>query len=501
MDQMNKIAINTEVVEQIERAYKELKFTEPKVDIDKELNTYVNSLEYEEEHERENKVIRWVTDRVSGILSTWAASYAPSSQLLQKTNTEIDSLAELKKDEQRNIYNTQAQIATKNEEKQRKEEAIDTHKVRINETKTIDLNEEKKKAIGLLLFSFFIAIGTFVYFMNAQINIKWSTISKSEKVAQVKEMLLGGALNQYSAFERHIRVDDNSDETVPLEQLKLSDLSGITIEHIDMGPTPTVMQALKYDMSLFTLAFISFILILFGKVTAILYEKIGYPRWMYSLLWIMFGLILVAAIFSVSALDEKQIYKNSLIGDMQKLEIQLKNEKDSQVAGFGGGYESDTAKSKSAEEIRIEKEIEGVREELKVLIASIGAFKFWTMILFLFSEVIVGSLGWISYAEYIEKRVRVKNSGGDVLEQLQDEFKAIHEKIVLLTNQVKQSQERISQATGLESRLVAVKSNLFSTAKIHNIEKQHLDSALAQGRLALQTAVHRWKASESKKSS
>ena len=494
MAQMNNIAINTQVVEQIETAYKGLEVSEPSIDIKKDLEGYVNSLEYEEVHERENKVKNWIEARVSAILTIWAGSYAPSSQLLQKTNTEIDSLEKLKADEQRNIYNIQDEISKRKLEVHRKEDDINEHKVRLNTNRTIDIKEEWKRAKMLLFFSFFIAIGTYVYFINSQINIKWSTISKSEKVAQVKEMLIGGALNQYSAFDSVIRVDDTTDRIIQLEDLKLSDLSGITVDNIYLAPKPTILQAVFYDGTIISLAFISFILILFGKVTAILYEKIGYPRWMFIIIWILFAFLLSSAIFSVSYLDEQQIYKTTIIDDIQRQEGKISKIKEENTAGFGGngGYDKPDSTVVNPKIVKLEEEIRKKRIELKEIIKNIGSFKFITMILFFLSEVIVGSLGWMSYSEYIEKRTRVGANGEDVLTQLKDELKELENKIIQLTKDAQSSQQKIADATGLESRLVSIKSKLFSTDKIHNIEKQHLDKAIADGLLLLQQAKHKW---------
>lgn len=497
MDKRSKIALNEQVVEQIEEAYKGLEVSEPQIDINSDLKSYVDSLEFEEEHERETKVDGWIKKTVGAILTKWAAIYAPNSQLLKQANDEISKLSTLKSKEQNNIDSLGTKIADKREEKRIKRDIINSHKLRVIDNQKIDLSEEKKKAMIALFFSFVIAIGTYMYFMHTQINIKWSTMAKTEKVSQVKEMLLGGALNQYSAFEAKIRIDDTTDETIPLDAITLKDLGGITVENIHLAPKPTIMQAVLYDPSLLSLAFISFILIMFGKITAILYEKLTYPRWMYISLWILLAVTMLSAIMSVSYLEGKQIVKSSLVDQSQSIELKIKNIRDSQIAGFGGDLDTDTSKDKTPEIInKLEREGKELRDRLSEVTNDIGSFKTIMMILFFLSEIFVGSLGWISYAEYIEKRMRVSIDGGGELTHLENELDEIENDIRELEQNVEESEGKISKATDLESRLKSIQKNLFSTAKMNELRQEHLDQALAQGELVLQNAIHSWKKAE-----
>jgi len=489
----SNIAINKEVVNQIETAYKDLAFKEPEIDIQKDLQKYVNSLEYVKEHEREGKVTSWIKGRVNKILLVWKGKYAFSSELLKQTDQEIDALDTLKREEKLNIGNNKTKIEEIERLIKSQEKKINQH--RIDDTTEIDLDYEKMKSMVLLVFSFLIAIGTYIYFMQSTIDLKWSVISKSEKVAQVKEMLLdksSPAINQYSAFDNYIALDDD-DNIIPIDKLKLEDLAGITVENIDFAPTPTLSQSLSYDISILFLALISFTLILLGKLTAILYEKIKYPRWMFIITWILAFIVLIGAIYTTASLAGEKIKKTVIIDDLQALNIELEKIKLEDMSGFNSGFDNETEDEvKKPRIIKLEKLIDEKNIELKNSIEYISDFKVIIILLFLFAEVIFGSLGWMVYAEYIEKKIRVNSGGQDNLTQLENELKILNDKVLILDSSIKEFEMKIQEATGLENKLVSIKSKLFTTSDIAKIENEYLQSEIVEGRRILQQAEYDW---------
>jgi len=491
----SNIAINKEVVNQIETAYKGLAFKEPEIDIKKDLKEHVDSLESVKEHEREGKVTSWIKGRVNKILIVWKGKYAFSSELLEETDEEIDVLNELKRTEQVNINNTETEIGVVKNLKTRKIKKINDQKREITDTTKIDLNYEKMKSMVLLVFSFSIAIGTYIYFMQSSIDVKWSVISKSEKVAQVKEMILDKnhpAINQYSAFDNYIALDDD-DNIIPIDRLKLEDLSGITVENIDFAPTPTLSQFLSHDISILFLSLISFTLILLGKLTAILYEKIKYPIWMFIIAWILASVVLIGAIYTTASLAGEKIRKTVIVDDIQALNIKIEAMKLENMSSFGGGFEDDPAgQVKNPRIIKLEKSIDEKNIELKDSIKYISSFKVITMLLFLFAEVIFGSLGWMVYSEYIAKRNRVNSGGQDKLMQLENELRELETKELILKTNVNESEMKIKEATGLKNKLVAIKSRLYSTADIERIENNYLHAEIVEGKRILQKAEHTW---------
>jgi len=486
--------INSEVIDELEKEYNNLKFKEPEIDIQEDLLRYISSLKYVEEHDREDRMISWIRSKINPILTTWEKRYTATTMLLTKVATEISAFTGLKGKETINIHNTQSLIRAKEEEKIIKMNDINAQKTLIVKTELINLDFEKSKATTLLFFSFLIAIGTYIYFMHAQIDIKWSTVSKSEKVAQVKEMLLDGAINQYSAFDKFIPMDNNGN-IIPPDKLKFQDLAEITEDNIYLAPTPTLFQYILYDFSVISLAFVSFILIIFGLVTSTIYQKLGYPKWMLILIWILTAMVLSGAVYSISSLGEKKIIQTRIIDDIRKYHLEIKKIEIINGGFFGtdNGTIGSPKQIKNPKIVELEKKMEDKERDLTEIVDSMGSFKFITMFLFLFAEVLVGSLGWIAKVEYIKKEMEFKHSGQDVLEQLQKEFKYIEDEIEGLNKSIQTSQDKIMEATRLEHRLVALRGKLFSPSDIHTIGQQHLEREIANGQLILQEKINLWR--------
>jgi hypothetical protein len=487
---MNNIALNSDVVEQLENTYNKLEFKEPDIDIKEEMSDYVESLEVEEDHDRESKLKSWVENKISHLLEIWEGKYESGSELLKTANTEIANLVTLKEKEQNNINNIQSKIADKESDKDIKQKQIDIAKQDMIGSTKIDLKSEKRTVKILIFISILLSVGTYLYFMQAQTEIKWSTISKSEKVAQVKDMILNGASNQYSAFYEYIATDDN-DNIIPLDNIKMSDLGGINTKNVQIAPKPTLGQSISVATLAF--AFISFLFVMLGKVTALAYRKLGYPRWMFMLTWIAAALVMFGGTYIMSSLGEKQIIKVNLTDSIQDLKEKVIKIKLSNESAFGGGYEDDTTQKVEDPEIsKLEAEIAEKQKSLDAVIVSIGDFKFWMMTLFFIAEIIFGSIAWMSYEEYIQKKLLIAHSGQDVVDQLEIELSKIKTDIETQEQDAAERQRRIAEATNLESRLISLKAKLYSKNTIHNIAEGYKKSKIAEGQTMLQRAKLNW---------
>ena len=497
---MNNIAINKDVIEQLEKSYENVGFEHPIIDIDNDLSEFVQSLEHDSDHERKNLVTEWVEAEVRPMLSEWKGKYSQNSNLLDNANTETSKLAQAKKTDQTNITNMQSKIGDLQDKLKRKEEEIEENNRTAQKNKKIDIKYERMKAVMFLVISFIIAIGTYFYFAQAQVNIKWATMANADKVSKVKELLVDYKVrNQYSAFYDEISQDDDGD-TIPLDKLSDKDLVGITVNNIYKSALPSISQYMSIDFSIIALAFSAFLLILLGKVTAIVYEKLGMPNWMYYLLYALAILVISGAVISTSSLGDKQVKRTQLINDIgnannEVKKIEEKEEEESDTRGYEDEND-ENPKVINPKILELTQKIEKLNEELDRVNTSIGDFKFITMLLFMFSEIIIGSLAWIAYAEYIDKKRKLSIGAQGTHKILEDELTNIKEKIKEINENIKLSQDRMTLATNLENRLTVLKTKLYSKNEIENMAQQHLSKQISRGLTKLKLAEGNWRKGE-----
>lgn len=390
--------------------------------------------------------------------------------------------------------NLQSDLGDLKNEKKLKEREIKEHRKDDEGKKNIDIKYEKMKATILLIFSFLIAIGTYTYFANTQIDIGWSTMDNNTKVGIVKNLITQeGSTTQYGVFSNLI--EDENENPIPIENVKDKDLYPINSENIDLAPTPNLFEYASTSNGgiVLILAFSSFLLILMGKITATVYEKLGMPNWMYFIIYILAILVLIGAVISNSSLSgyktEKSLMKNEIITINSKL-TNIKEDDD--TGGFSDDFESEKSKEENPKLLELEKEKKELKSKIGNLNDSIADFKFITMLLFMFAEILVGSLAWIAYAEYIDKKIKLSSSGQGLYNILQDELKEMGEKIEKFMKDIDAYQDRVSLVSSLEHRLSALKRKLHSRDSIKNIAQQYLDREISNGVAKLHIAESNW---------
>jgi len=493
---MNKIAIDPKVIEELEATYKDLGFEHPNIDIEKDLIPYIESLEHLDEHDRKHHVEAWIKSQITPTLSEWEMKYSQNSDLLHKASKEIQKLEQAKKHDQINMDNLQSTLGDEENSKKLLEEEINGHRKDIEKKKGIDIKYEKMKAVVLLVFSFLIAIGTYIYFANTQIDINWSTMDNNTKVGKVRTLITEAhSQTQYGVYSQLI-VDEDDNE-IPLEEVKSKDLSPITTENIDKAPTPNLSEYASIDFTIIILAFSSFLLILMGKITATVYEKLKMPNWMYYLIYILAVLVLIGAVSSNATLSgyktEKSGIKNQII-TLNKEMTRISEDADDE--GFDTDFEttsSDSSKIENPKLIKLQDEIKSKKSEIEELNSSIANFKFIMMLLFMFSEILIGSMAWIAYAEYIDKKIKITTDGKGHLDILKENFEKMKENIEKFTSEIHEYQERIALVSTLEHRLTALKRKLHSKDNIKNISQQHMEKEVFNGFSKLLIAESKWK--------
>ena len=494
MSIMNKIAIDQQIVEEIEKTYKDLGFEKPNIEIEKELSIYIESLSHLDKHDRAPYVEAWIKAQITPILSEWEMKYSQNSDLLHKASIEIQKLERAKKSDQVNMDNIQSELGDEKASKKLIEEEIQGQKIDHEGKKKIDIGYEKMKAVVLLVFSFLIAIGTYIYFANTQIDINWSTMDNNTKVGLVKKLIIDEhSVTEYSVYS-HLIVDEE-ENAIPIEKVSSLDLEPIDSRNIDLAPTPSLSEYASIDFTIIILAFSSFLLILMGKVTATVYEKQGMPNWMYYIIYILAIGVLVGAVIANSALSEHKSQKSILKNEIVQIDKEIDTIKeDAEDEGFSNSdFETTQSETKVNPKLgTLEGEKKLKEQEIFQLNKSNAEFKFIMMMLFMFAEILIGSMAWIAYAEYIDKKMKLSSDGQGHIEILKERFNKINVTIEKLHKDVHEYQDRIGVISSLEHRLTALKSKLHSRDSIKNIAQQYMDKHLSNGVSQLQQAESRW---------
>jgi len=489
MQGMNNIALNEDVYEQLKESCDALEYKEPEIDIKNEISDFVETLQIKDDHVRDNELKDWIIAKVQPILTAWERKYAGGDKVLNNIHTEINKLENIKQTEQINIDNIGESITTKLEEKARKETAIKNAEDKEIGNKKIDIKYEKMKAVMFLVFSFLVAFGTYTYFIKSQIEMDWATKSQNDKISSVVEMIQGGEQNYFITFKKYL-VDSEGEPIKDINQIiNGQSVNGITRDKIFEAPSPSILQGIKYNPSVLLLSIAAFLLILFGKITASVYERLKYPNWMY---YILFGLaftVLAGAVISNSSLNSLKTEKTFLVDDIKSIDKKIEEAKFS--SGSPRGRRSTVAED--TDEVKnLKEKLQENKEKLRSINESIGSYKFLTMLLFMFAEIVIGSIAWITYAEYINKKQRLLSGGLGYLNLLKSEREDIEENIKILKAEIEAKRQIIIRATDLETKLSSLVGYVHSKAQIKNNSKQHMDAILADGTQILQKARMKW---------
>ena len=473
---------NPKIVEQLENVHKNVKYEDPVFEHHDRLKEYIDTLQYEEDTVREMKVTQWIKPVLNQRLNLWRTKFSENSELIKnalseknkietKRNQNIRRVGEIDTD----VEKTQKEIAQKEQDKQQYyRDGLQTQK--------IDIKAERLKVSLLLIFSVIVAIGTYVYFANSQSAIYWTTMPAAEKVGIVKTYILEGSQTYINAFSDSINIPENRD-------LTLADLNGIDISNINQAPKPSLLQYFSKDPTVIFLAAGAFMLILMGKITAIVYEKLKSPNWMFFLNFILAFLVLTGAVFAMASITKKDTQLNALRTQIAESKQDIKREQDNSFS-FGSGFEDETEESPELKKLK--SKLVQQEEEYAVIKTSFNNFKFSSIILFMFTELLIGSLAWITHAEYIEKRMELKTGTQGHVDLVIQEIEYLENKIKTLLEEKNELENVNNLAADLIHRINAALSDIISTEKIEHLAQDFMEQEIELAKQILQKARYEW---------
>lgn len=298
MQGMNNVALNNDAYEHLQESCEKVKFKEPEIDIEKDMQRHVDTLKRVDESIRKSNLTFWITTRLKPRITQWKQRYAGCNNILNTIHTQMNNLDNLQHSEQININNIENQITTKITDKSRKKIEIENLEQDNVNTQKIDIGYEKKKAAIFIIFSIIIAFATYTYFIDNQISLKWATKTSEEKADIITELVREGDVKYINYLLREHKEclrDEDTDKVFKMERIKNNiDLSCIDTTSLQNAPKPNMLESFSSQPILFILAFTAFLLLLMGKVTAIVYEKMDYPNWMFYLFYGLAGIILIS---------------------------------------------------------------------------------------------------------------------------------------------------------------------------------------------------------------
>jgi len=494
---MNNVALNSEVYEQLKKSAEQIKYKEPEIDIEEDIKKYVHSLKIDDKSIRESKLEDWIRTKLQPSMIRWKQKYFGANNLLNSIHTQINSMKKILHTEQTNINNIQHQITNNHNQKILKESEIDHAKDDNIKTQYIDLPYEKKRASIFILFSIVIAFATYLYFINNQISLKWATKTPNEKAKVIVNLVKDGDMgyiNYILSEHKECLRDEESDKVIPIEKIKENiDFSCIDTNKLENAPKPSLSEALSEQPILFILAFSGFLLMLMGKVTASVYEKLKYPHWLFYLFYILAGIVLISTAIVSSSLSSLQIEKNQIVKQISSMEVKKSEiEKAFQDTHYDELEDNPEMIEKIPEVIQIEKEIQEKEKEKPKADEAISKYSFWVSLLIMLTELIMGSIAWMTYSEYIKKRKEVQLGGGSRIEQLNEELQEISKEIENLKALIKEKEEKINTATDIQGKLSTLLGEIHTNEQIENIARSVEESIIGQGKALLQEAEMKW---------
>jgi len=474
-------SLNPKIVEQLEETHKRVRYEEPEFSHHDQIKEYVDSLRYEDEHVRESKIIQWISPILNQTLNLWRTKYSVNSELIENARREKIELENKKKQISRRIGEIDYEIENKRSEIEiKKQEKIEYNRKELSSL-NIDLDAERLKVTLLLLFSIIVALGTFVYFANSQSSIYWSTMPAPEKVGLVKTFILNGSQTHINAFE--IEIPKNRD-------LALSDLEDVDRSSINQAPKPNLLQYFSTDPSAIFLAAGAFMLILMGKITAIVYEKLNSPNWMFFFIFILSIIVLIGAIISMATVTKKTVYMNLLRDEITETESSIKRIKDS---SFDYGSTLFGKEKKETPELkRLENKLNEQKDQYNKTQNSFGIYKFFSLLMFMFTELLIGSLAWITHGEYIIKKIQIKTGTKGSIAIIDQEIKSDENYIHELLDEKNHLEESQNIASDLMHRLNAMLSDIVSKEKIEHLAQDFMDREIEFAKQILQKAKYEW---------
>jgi len=498
MTGMNNIALNDDVYEQLKNSCEQIKYEDPSIDIEEDIKRYVNTLKIDDKTVRESKLEAWISAKIQPKITQWKQKYSGANNLLNNIHTQINNMSKLLHTEQANINNIQNQITSKVNEKSLLSTELKNAEHDEVSSQKINLPYEKKMAITFIIFSIVIAFATYIYFVNNQISLKWATKSPQDKKSIIIKLVQQGDIGYINyVLKEHPGCfrDEDTDKVIALDRIKkTTDFSCINTNKLEDAPKPGLTQAFSEEPILFVLSFSAFLLMLMGKATAIVFEKLKYPNWLFYLFYGLAGVVLISTSVVSSSLSSLQIEKDQIVKQISSMHIK-KNTiiKEYQDTHDPDEYEDDPGILDRLPEIQeIKKKIK--EEEPKKLIVDekISQFSFWISLLMMFTELVMGSIAWMTYSEYIKKKQEVEIGGQGRIKKLKEEDKDISNEVSKLEALIVEKQQRINKATDLQGKLSILLGGVHTNEQIENIAYSFEQSIIANGKSMLQEAQMIW---------
>lgn len=498
---MNNIPLNEDVYEQLKASCEKVKFEEYKLEIDDDFENYVESLEDTEPHEREIHLKEHIEHTIRPSLLQWKRQYAGNNVLLQNIKTQINNLKTYNNNLKIDINNLKSAISDKYHEITFKNDQINDAEHNIVSSKKIDLKYEWKKAFIFIAFSIVVAFATYIYFLDNQVNLKWSAKTPQDRAMAIEKLITEyhdeGYINyiastQDNCFSKYRNDDDRLDKKKLLEELEYVDLSCIEPNLLVNAPTPSISSIFTINKKLLILAFSAFLLMMIGKIIAIMYEKMGYKNWIFYTFSILALVVVFLTMYVNSSLSSLDVEKSQIEKSISSLDTKInKIKKDYETSMEFDEDEPDKWK-KFTETAKTQKELQQQESKLPIMEKNISSYSFWVSLLVMLAELVIGAVAWMTYSDYIKKKQEVEISGGGYVETLKKEKSELETLIKGYKEEIIEKEANADKAQELSGSLTTLLGSIHSNEEIEQIFQSYEDAIVAKGKAKLKSAVQRW---------
>lgn len=502
MHGMTNIPLNEEVYEQLKSSCEEVKFEEPKIDIDDNLENYIESLEYIEPHEREILLQEHIEHTIKPSFLQWKRQYAGNNTLLQNIRTQINNLKTYNNNLKTSINNLRNKITDGYNEIALKNEQINDAEHNIVSTKKIDLKYEWKKAFIFITFSIVVAFATYIYFLDNQVNLKWSAKTPQDRAIAIEQLITEyhdeGYINyiastQDNCFTKYRNDDDRLDKQRLLEDLEYVDLSCIEPNLLVNAPTPSISSIFTINKKLLFLAFSAFLLMMLGKIIAVIYEKIGYKNWIFYTFSTLALIVVLLTTYVNSSLSSLDIEKSQIEKAISSLDAKINKIKKDYENGMEYDEDEPDKWKKFTVTVKTKKELHEQESKLPAMEKNISSYSFLVSLLTMLAELAVGSVAWMTYADYIKKKQEIEISSGGYIETLKKEKSELETLIKEYKEEIIGKEAHAEKAQELSGTLSTLIGSIHSNEEIEAIIQSYEDSIIAKGKAMLRVAVTRWR--------
>lgn len=502
MQEMNNIPLNEEVYEQLKTSCEKIKFEKPNLDIDDNLKKYVESLEFEEAHTREISLQEHIESTIKPSLLEWKRKYAGNNQVLQQIRTQINNLKNYNKNIKIEITNLKNAITNKYDEITLKKDQIDEAEHNIVNSGKVDLKYEGKKAFIFIAFSIVVAFATYIYFLDNQVNLKWSAKTPQNRAMAIEKLITDyhneGYINyiartQDNCFSKYRDDDGKLDKEKLFENLDYVDLSCIEPNLLVNAPTPSIFSIFTINKKLLFLAFSAFLLMMLGKIIAIIYEKMGYKNWIFYTFSALALVVVLLTTYVNSSLSSLDIEKSQIEKTISSLDTKINKIKKDYEKSYEFDEDEPDKWKKFTTTVKSQKELQEEESKLPIMEKNISSYSFWVSLLVMLAELAIGAVAWMTYSDYIKKKQEKEISGGGYVERLKEEKLELESLITEYKKEIIVKEANHERANDLSGSLSTLLGSIHSNEDIEEILQSHEDSIVAKGKAMLKEAVARWR--------